>query len=146
MRRAALSGNASRAEATAPEAQNGKTRAMLQAAVIVVHALVGWGLCGAAIGIGRKVTTLRNALIAHAIAAPIIFVAVSLVYFGWFGGTGPAVTSALFLAVVIFLDVFVIALFVEKSFDMFRSILGTWLPFALIFLATWLTGLLVAGA
>lgn len=118
---------------------------MLQAAILVVHALVGWALCGAAIGIGRKVTTLKNALIAHAVAAPVIFVAVSLVYFGWFGGTGPVVTAALFLAVVVFLDVFVIALFVERSFDMFRSVLGTWLPFALIFLATWLTGLLVTG-
>jgi hypothetical protein len=28
---------------------------------------------------------------------------------------------------------------------MFRSVLGTWLPFALIFLSTWLTGV-VAGA
>jgi hypothetical protein len=39
--------------------------------------------------------------------------------------------------------VFVVALLVEKSFDMFRSVLGTWLPFALIFLATWLTGIVM---
>ena len=117
---------------------------MLQAIAIVIHAVVGWALCGAIIGIGRKVTTLRNALIAHAIAAPIIFGAVSVVYFGWFGSTGPATTAAIFLAIVIFLDVFVIALLVEKSFDMFRSVLGTWLPFALIFLAIWLTGTVMA--
>ena len=116
---------------------------MLQAIAIVIHAVVGWALCGATIGIGRKVTTLRT-LIAHAIAAPIIFGAVSVVYFGWFGSTGLATTAAIFLAIVIFLDVFVIALLVEKSFDMFRSVLGTWLPFALIFLAIWLTGTVMA--
>ena len=53
--------------------------------------------------------------------------------------------AAMFVAIVIFLDVFVIALLIERSFEMFRSVLGTWLPFALIFLATWLTGM-VAGA
>jgi hypothetical protein len=118
---------------------------MLQAIVIIIHALVGWGLCGATIAVGRKLTTLHNALVVHAIAAPMIFVVVSGVYFQWFGGTKPSVTAATFVAVVIFLDVFVIALLVEKSFEMFHSLLGTWMPFALIFLATWLTGV-VAGA
>jgi hypothetical protein len=50
----------------------------------------------------------------------------------------------MFLAIVIFLDMFVIALLVEKSFDMFRSVLGTWLPFVLIFLTIWLTGTVMA--
>lgn len=116
---------------------------MLEAIAIAIHAAVGWGLCGATVGVGRKVTTLRNALIAHVIAAPIIFVAVSVVYFRWFGSTSPTTTAAIFLAIVVFLDVFVVALLVEKSFDMFRSVLGTWLPFALIFLATWLTGIVM---
>ena len=117
---------------------------MLDAIAIVIHALVGWGLCGVTIGVGRKVTTLRNALIAHAIVAPIIFGAVSVVYFRWFGGMGPTATAAMFLAIVIFLDMFVVALLVENSFDMFRSVLGTWLPFVLIFLAIWLTGTVMA--
>ena len=119
---------------------------MLQTIILASHAVVGWGLCGATIGIGRKFTTLHNSLVAHAIAAPIIFVVVSVVYFCWFGGTRPAATAAIFVAIVIFLDVFVVALLVERSFDMFRSVLGTWLPFALIFLATWLTGLATAAA
>ncbi|MGO8911970.1 MAG: hypothetical protein ACLQDM_21940 [Bradyrhizobium sp.] len=118
---------------------------MLHAMIMIAHAVVGWGLCGATIGIGRKVTTLRNSLVAHAIAAPVIFAVVSTVYFHWFGGTGPTATAAAFVATVIFLDVFVVAVLVEKSFDMFRSVLGTWLPFALIFLATWLTGWAVAA-
>ncbi|HLX17875.1 MAG TPA: hypothetical protein VKS24_22010 [Bradyrhizobium sp.] len=90
---------------------------MLNAVAIIIHAVVGWGLCGATVGVGRKMTTLYNALIAHAIAAPIIFGALSFVYFRWFGGTGPAATAAFFLAIVVFLDAFVVALLVEKSFD-----------------------------
>jgi hypothetical protein len=35
---------------------------------------------------------------------------------------------------------FVKLLLVERSFAMFRRVLGTWLPFALIFLSTSLTG------
>jgi hypothetical protein len=118
---------------------------MLQVIAIIVHATVGWGFCGITIAVGRKVTTLRNTLIAHAIAAPIIFVVVSGVYFWEFGGTDPAATAAMFVAIVIFLDVFVIALLIERSSEMFRSVLGTWLPFALIFLATWLTGMVAAA-
>jgi Mg2+/Co2+ transporter CorB len=110
---------------------------MLQALTIVAHAVVGWGLCGATIGLGRKLTTLRNALIAHAIAAPLIFAIVSVLYFRWFGGIGPAAAAAVFVVIVFLLDVFVVALLVDRRFAMFRS---TWLRFALIFLSTWLTG------
>jgi hypothetical protein len=39
------------------------------------------------------------------------------------------------------LDFFVVALMVLHSLDMFASLLGTWIPFALIFISTWLTGL-----
>ncbi len=117
---------------------------MIQVVLIIIHALVGWALCGATIGIGRKVTTLRNALIVHAVAAPVIFAAVAAVYFHWFAATSPAVTAALFVAIVIVLDVVVVAALVEKSFAMFGSFIGTWLPFGLIFLATWLVGLALA--
>jgi len=44
------------------------------------------------------------------------------------------------------MDVFVVALFVERSFEMFESIFGTWLPFLLIFLFTWWTGLTIHWA
>ena len=34
---------------------------MLKEIIIVIgHALVGWGLCGATIGIGRNVTSMEN--------------------------------------------------------------------------------------
>jgi hypothetical protein len=38
------------------------------------------------------------------------------------------------------MDVFVVALLILKNTDMFKSVLGTWLPFTLIFVVTIFTG------
>jgi hypothetical protein len=108
---------------------------------ILVHAFVGWVLCAATMGIGMSVTSLNSALIIHAIAAPIFFVSVSLVYFRRFNYTTPLQTAFSFIAFVITMDFFVVALLINRSFEMFASLLGTWIPFALIFIATYLTGL-----
>ncbi len=108
---------------------------------ILAFAFVGWAICGAVMGIGRTVTSLENALVIHAIAAPIAFGTLSFIYFKRFNYTTPLQTAIAFLSFVVFMDVFLIALFVEKSFAMFASILGTWIPFTLIFLSTYLTGL-----
>lgn len=95
-------------------------------------------------GISMAVTSLQHALVMHAIAAPIIFAIVAFIYFRYFNYTAPLSTALIFLALVIALDFFLIALVVNRSLDMFRSLLGTWIPFALIFAATYVTGLLVA--
>ena len=111
--------------------------------IILTHAFVGWGLCGAIIGIGRKVTSMERTLILHALGAPVFFGLVALVYFKYFNFTPPLPTAAIFVAFVIFMDVFLVALLIEKSFEMFTSLLGTWIPFILIFLATYITGLII---
>jgi len=49
-------------------------------------------------------------------------------------------TAFLFVFIVIFLDFFLVALTINKSLEMFQDPLGKWIPFALIFLATYLTG------
>jgi hypothetical protein len=108
--------------------------------VILVHAFVGWGLCGAIIGIGRNVTSMQVTLIVHAIGAPIFFAIITLIYFRWFRYTTALQTATAFIFFVILMDVLVVALLIEKSFGMFTSILGTWLPFALIFVSVYLTG------
>ena len=111
--------------------------------VILVHAFIGWALCGASMGIGMAVTTIDNALIIHAAAAPIVFFVISWIYFNKFGYTTPLQTAAIFVAFVILMDIFVVAMMINKSFEMFASLLGTWIPFGLIFLTTYLTGLWV---
>src|ERR1022692_2696651 len=86
------------------------------AAVAVAHGLVGWVLCGATMGVGMRVTTLATALILHALAAPVIFTALSLLYVHRLGPWSPLRTAATFLGVVLFMDVFVGALLIERSF------------------------------
>jgi hypothetical protein len=108
--------------------------------IILIHAFIGWTLCAATMGIGMAVTSVNNALIIHAIAAPIFFAIVSLVYFRKFNFTTPLQTAAIFIAFVIAMDFFVVAMLINRSFEMFASLLGTWIPFALIFASTYLTG------
>ena len=114
--------------------------------ILLAHALVGWVLCAATMGIGMAVTALENTLIIHAIGAPIFFAGVSLVYFNKFNYSTPLPTAAIFIAFVIAMDFFVVALLINRSLEMFTSLLGTWAPFALIFLSTYLTGLVVTKA
>ncbi len=112
-------------------------------AIILAHALVGWALCAVTMGIGMAVTSLDKALIIHTILAPVFFAGVSLVYFNRFHFTTPLQTAAIFLGVVMAMDVFVVALLINRSLEMFTSLLGTWIPFLLIFLSTYLTGTIV---
>jgi hypothetical protein len=115
-------------------------------AVAIIHGLVGWGLCGVTMSVGIKMTSIETALTLHALAAPIIFTALSLVYFHRLRSWSPLHTAVAFLGVVVAMDFFVVALFIERNFKMFESILGTWLPFLLIFISTWWTGLAVRRA
>jgi hypothetical protein len=110
---------------------------------LFIHAFFGWALCAATMGIGMSVTSLENTLLIHAIGAPIFFAIVSLVYFTRFNYTAPLQTAIIFVSFVIIVDFFLVALVINRSLEMFGSLLGTWIPFALIFTSTFLTGLLL---
>jgi hypothetical protein len=110
--------------------------------IILAHAFIGWALCGATMGIGMATMSLDSALIVHAIGAPIFFVILSLIYYRKFHYTSPLQTGLIFTGFVIVVDFFVVALIINRSLEMFTSLLGTWIPFALIFTSTYLTGLL----
>jgi hypothetical protein len=112
-------------------------------AVLLVLGFIGWGLCGATIAIGRSITNMETTLIIHAIAAPVIFAMLSWFYFSRFHYTTPLQTAFIFLGIVMVMDAGVIAPFAEKSYAMFASLLGTWIPFALIFATTYITGRVV---
>jgi hypothetical protein len=111
--------------------------------IVLVYAFVGWALCAATMGIGLAKTTLKNALIIHAIGAPIFFSVVSLIYFSKFQSASPLQTALIFLGFVVITDFFIVALLINKSLDMFASLLGTWIPFVLIFTSTYVTGLVI---
>lgn len=92
------------------------------------------------------VTSLRNALIVHAVAAPLVFAAASASYFRRPGFTTPLQTAGIYVATVIALDFLVVATLIQRSYAMFGSLLGTWIPFALIFAATLLVGVATSRA
>ncbi len=108
-------------------------------------AVVGWALCGATMTVGRSVASLETALVAHAIAAPLIFGMLAAWYFRSFPGASAGFTALIWVSFVILMDVLVVATFVERSFAMFASPLGTWIPFALIFSSTFVVGRMSAG-
>jgi len=114
-----------------------RTRKIL---IVIAHGFVGWALCGATMGIGMATTSMENAMVIHAAAVPFIFGTLTFAYFRRIGDWHPLKVAGAFLGVVIVLDVLVVALLIERSFEMFRSPLGTWLPFALAFLSTLLAG------
>jgi hypothetical protein len=114
------------------------TTKFAKALVLVGHALLGWAWCGALIGIGRKFLPLQTVLVVHAIAGPLGVGLLSALYTRFFAVTTPLVTASVFLGLVVALDSLLVAPFFEHSYVMFASVLGTWLPFALIFLFTYL--------
>ncbi len=116
---------------------------MKKVVIIFVHAFIGWVLCAATMGIGMATMTLEKTLIVHAIGAPIFFAVVSLMFFRKFNYTTPLQTAMIFVGFVIAVDFFVVALLINRSLEMFVSLLGTWIPFALIFASTYLTGVSV---
>ena len=78
-------------------------------------------------------------MIVHAIAAPVIFFVLSLVYMKYANVAGPLQTAIFFIGFVMVMDFLVVALLIIKSLQMFTSLLGTWIPFMLIFDSTFLT-------
>jgi len=129
-------------EKSTPQMITEPASSLKKASVILVHAFIGWALCAATMGIGMAVTTEMKAMIIHAIGAPVFFTVVSLFYFRRFSYTSPLATALIFVGFVILVDFFLVAMVIMKSFDMFTSLLGTWIPFALIFASTYLTGII----
>lgn len=112
-----------------------------QAAIVVAYATAGWAICGALIAVGRRFLSIEATLDVHAIGAPLAFALLSWRYHRRHGFTSPPVTAGVFVGLVMALDLFVVAMAIERDFAMFRSFVGTWLPMMLIFAATYWAGL-----
>ena len=119
---------------------------LMRYVITIGFGIAVWAFCGALVGVGRQFMSMDATLIVHAIGAPIGAAVLSWLYFRNFGSTSPLVTAAIFVATALTLDLFVVALLIEKSFDMFSSIIGVWIPQALIFAATYLVGTVVTPA
>jgi hypothetical protein len=100
--------------------------------------LAGWVVCGATIGLGRQVLPMQVTLIVHAIVAPVAFWLLAWRYSRRFPAVSAKQVSGTMLGLVVALDALLVAPFIEHSYAMFQSWLGTWLPFALIAVAAYL--------
>jgi hypothetical protein len=105
-------------------------------------ALVLWGVCGATMAIGRKVWSLDATLRVHLAVAPIVAFLVSTVHKYLTAEFDPLLRAVVMTGVVVILDACVVAPIFERSYAMFRSFIGTWIPFAAIFLASWAAAIL----
>ncbi len=107
---------------------------------LAAHGIAGWAACAAVMLAALQLGSTGVATALHAVAAPLIFTAIAARYFGARGAREPLPAALAVTAIVAVLDAIVVAGLVLGSFAMFESFAGTWLPLALVFLATWITG------
>jgi len=110
---------------------------------LIALGLVLWGGCGAVIGVGRKIWTLDTTLKVHLVAAALLAFAVAAVHAIVVPGFDPVLRALVLTGLIVALDAGIVAPLFEKSYAMFRSPIGTWIPFAAIFLASWAAGFVI---
>ena len=110
---------------------------------LIAFGLVLWAACGWVIAFGRQIWPMDMTLGVHLAVAPMISAVVTTAHEIVAPGFNPLLRAATMTGLVIALDALVVAPLFERSYAMFRSPLGTWLPFAAIFLASWATGALL---
>lgn len=79
----------------------------------------------------------------HLVAAPIIAFMLSAIHRLIAPGFSSLLRATVMTGLVVILDAFVVTPLFERSYAMFRSFIGTWIPFATILLASLAAGMLV---
>ncbi len=111
-----------------------------RAAVLVAHAVVGWLACAGAMALLLARLPVEIALWMHVLVAPLVFSGLAAAYFRERAPLPPLAVAGAFTGIVVVLDAVVVAGIVQRSFAMFASFVGSWLPFALIFAVTMIVG------
>lgn len=111
---------------------------------LLVHGIAGWAMCALTMSALLHVVSQTTALVIHAAAAPLFFTLIAVHYFRSKAARNPLPTAAVWTSGVALFDLLVVANMMQHGFQMFASLLGTWVPFALIFLATWATGMVMS--
>ncbi len=104
------------------------------------HGVALWALCAALMGGLMWASSTGVALVVHGIAAPLFAIVVARHYFLPKAARAPLPVAIVFAAIIVALDAIVVAGWIVGSAAMLASATGFWLPVALIFLATWMTG------
>jgi hypothetical protein len=108
--------------------------------ILLGFAVAVWAFCGAIMGLGPLVMSLNATLVVHAIGGPAGAALAAWLYARHFGAFSPVVVAASFVATALVLDFGLVASVFMRSYEMFASVAGLWLPMALIFTAAFLAG------
>lgn len=107
---------------------------------LILFTFVLWGACGGVMVAGRRLWSLDTALRIHLVAAPVFAFAVAELHKALAPAFDPTLRAAAMTGLTALLDAGIVAPLFEHSYAMFRSVIGTWLPFAAIFAASWIAG------
>ena len=102
-----------------------------------------WAACGGVIALGRRLWSLQTTLIVHLFAAVALAFAAASIHRLLAPDFDPFLRAAAMAGLIVALDALVVAPILERSYAMFRSALGTWIPFAAIFATAWAAGRVV---
>ena len=108
--------------------------------ILTCLAILGWAYCGTIMGLGQQFIPMKALLIIHMIAAPAGFGLLTIFYFRKYPAASPLFTACFWTGFIILADAILVAGLIIKSFDMFRSPIGTWIPFTLIFCTSFFIG------
>lgn len=104
---------------------------------LIALTLILWAICGGVIAIGRRIWAMQTTLIIHLFVASIGAFGIAATHKLLFPNVAALPRAVAITAVIVGLDALVVAPLFERSYAMFRSALGTWIPFAAIFFASW---------
>ena len=107
---------------------------------LILLALALWAACGGVIAVGRRVWSMQTTLVVHLFAAAAFAFAAAAAHKVLAPDFDVVERAATMTGLIVALDALVVAPLFERSYAMFRSALGTWIPFAAIFLASWAAG------
>ncbi len=128
----------------APAALSALQRSGVAVGPALRWAVVGWMACGLIFVLARAAFDVNVAVVIHLLAAPVIGAAVTLLLWNHPRHPGVAGTAATLAGTAALLDAIVVAPFLERSFAMFASLAGTWIPLTLIFAASAATAALLS--
>lgn len=107
------------------------------------HGAAAWVLCTAALAAFMGFSSHGLAMVLHAILVPIVFGAFAVHYFRQRGAREPLPTAIAWTVLAALLDATVVAGLIVRGTALLSSVAGSWLPWALILLATWATGVVM---
>jgi len=111
---------------------------------LAAYGLAGWALLAIAMLGLTPLVSAGFAVTIHFILAPLVFAALAASYFKAPGAWEPMPTAGIFTAIVVALDALLLAWLSTEGFALFANVWATWVPYVLIFVATWMTGSITA--